>query len=337
MNESQPPSRRKILIIRFSSIGDIVLTTPVIRAVKQQVPNVELHFLVKKSNEILLKSNPYIDVIHTYKGDLRSLLPELKAENFDYIIDLQNNIRSHKITRKLRCPHRTFPKHNIKKMVLVRAKINFLPAVHIVDRYFKAAKDLGVKNDGKGLDYFIPEEDIFDIQDLPAGFEDGYIAVAVGAAHATKRIPVEKIVEIGSQIYKPLVLLGDKNDSKTAELIVSQLNEKALNLCGKFNINTTASVVEQSDGVLTGDTGIMHIAAALGKPIASLWGNTVPEFGMYPYPKPGAPKARIFEVNSLACRPCSKLGFKKCPRGHFKCMNLISSYEVADWLNHLSD
>lgn len=337
MNESQPPSRRKILIIRFSSIGDIVLTTPVIRAVKQQVPNVELHFLVKKSNEILLKSNPYIDVIHTYKGDLRSLLPELKAENFDYIIDLQNNIRSHKITRKLRCPHRTFPKHNIKKMVLVRAKINFLPAVHIVDRYFKAAKDLGVENDGKGLDYFIPEEDIFDIQDLPAGFEDGYIAVAVGAAHATKRIPVEKIVEIGSQIYKPLVLLGDKNDSKTAELIVSQLNEKALNLCGKFNINTTASVVAQSDGVLTGDTGIMHIAAALGKPIASLWGNTVPEFGMYPYPKPGAPKARIFEVNSLACRPCSKLGFKKCPRGHFKCMNLISSYEVADWLNHLSD
>ena len=337
MNEPQPPSRRKILIIRFSSIGDIVLTTPVIRAVKQQVSNVELHFLVKKSNEILLKSNPYVDTIHTYKGDLNSLLPELKSENFDYIIDLQNNLRSRKITRQLHCPHRTFPKHNIKKMVLVRAKINLLPAVHIVDRYFKAAKDLGVMNDGKGLDYFIPEEDIFDIQDLPAGFEDGYIAVAVGAAHATKRIPVEKIVEIGSQVYKPLVLLGDKNDAKTAELIVSQLNEKALNLCGEFNINTTASVVAQSDGVLTGDTGIMHIAAALGKPIASLWGNTVPELGMYPYLKPDAPKARIFEVTSLLCRPCSKLGFKKCPRGHFKCMNLISSYEVADWLNHLSD
>ena len=337
MNESQPPSRRKILIIRFSSIGDIVLTTPVIRAVKQQIPNVELHFLVKKSNEILLQNNPYVDTIHTYKGELRSLLPELKSEKFDYIIDLQNNFRSHKITRQLRCPHQAFPKHNFKKLVLTRAKINFLPAIHIVDRYFKAAKDLGVVNDGKGLDYFIPEEDYFDIQDLPAGFEDGYIAVAVGAAHETKCIPVEKIVEIGSQVYKPLVLLGDKNDSKTAELIVSQLHEKALNLCGKFNINTTASVVAQSDGVLTGDTGIMHIAAALGKPIASLWGNTVPELGMYPYIKPGAPEARIFEVTSLLCRPCSKLGLKKCPHRHFKCMNLISSYEVADWLNHLSD
>ena len=165
-------------------------------------------------------------------------------------------------------------------MVLVRAKINFLPAIHIVDRYFKAAEELGVANDGKGLDYFIPEEDIFDIEDLPAGFEDGYIAVAVGAAHATKRIPVEKIIEIGNQLYKPMVLLGDKNDAKTAEIIETQMNGKALNLCGKFNINTTASVVAQSDGVLTGDTGIMHIAAALGKPIASLWGNTVPELGI---------------------------------------------------------
>lgn len=337
MNDLQPPSRRKILIIRFSSIGDIVLTTPVIRAVKQQLPNVELHYLVKKSNEILLQNNPYVDKIHTFKGDLKSLIPELKAEGFDHIIDLQNNLRSRRITRNLKCPHRAFPKHNIKKMVLVRTKINFLPAIHVVDRYFEAAKELGVINDGKGLDYFIPDEDTFDIQDLPAGFEDGYIAVAVGAAHFTKRIPVEKIVEIGSQIYKPLVLLGDKNDVKTAELIVSQLNEKALNLCGKFNINTTASVVAQSDCVLTGDTGIMHIAAALGKPIASLWGNTVPELGMYPYIKPDAPPARIFEVNHLYCRPCSKLGFKKCPHGHFKCMNLISSYEVADWINHLSD
>ena len=337
MNDLQPPSRRKILIIRFSSIGDIVLTTPVIRAVKQQLPNVELHYLVKKSNEILLQNNPYVDKIHTFKGDLKSLMPELKAEEFDYIIDLQNNLRSKRITRNLKCPHHAFPKHNIKKMVLVRAKINFLPAIHVVDRYFEAAKELGVVNDGKGLDFFIPDEDIFDIQDFPAGFEDGYVAVAVGAAHATKRIPVEKIVEIGSQVYKPLVLLGDKNDAKTAELIVSQLNEKALNLCGKLNINTTASVVAQSDCVLTGDTGIMHIAAALGKPIASLWGNTVPELGMYPYIKPDAPPARIFEVNHLYCRPCSKLGFKKCPHGHFKCMNLISSYEVADWINHLSD
>ena len=162
MNESQPPSRRKILIIRFSSIGDIVLTSPVIRAVKQQVADVELHFLVKKANEILLKSNPYVDKIHTFKGDTDTLVAELKAEKFDYVIDLQNNLRSKKIIRKLGCPHRTFPKHNIKKMFLVRAKINFLPSIHIVDRYFKAAKDLGVTNDGKGLDYFIPEEDEFD-------------------------------------------------------------------------------------------------------------------------------------------------------------------------------
>lgn len=337
MNDIQPPSWRKILIIRFSSIGDIVLTTPVIRGVKLQIPNVELHFLVKKSNEILLKSNPYIDKIHTYTSSSDFLISELKAENFDYIVDLQHNFRSAKIIRQLKVPYGSFPKLNFKKMVFVRTKVNFLPAIHIVDRYFKSVQALGVKNDGKGLDYFIPDEDVFDTEDLPAGFERGYIAVAVGAAHATKRIPIDKIIEIGNQLYKPMVLLGDKNDAKSAEFIENQLNGKALNLCGKFNINTTASVVAQSDCVLTGDTGIMHIAAALGKPIASLWGNTVPELGMYPYTHPEAPKARIFEVSALYCRPCSKLGFKKCPYKHFKCMNLISSYEVADWINHLLD
>ncbi len=333
MNETQPPSRQKILIIRFSSIGDIVLTTPIIRAVKQQIPNAEVHFLVKKSNEILLKSNPYVDVVHNYIGDLKSTVKELKLENFSYIIDLQHNMRSKRILHKLRVPHCSFPKLNAKKLVLVRAKINFLPAVHIVDRYFKAAKALNIVNDDKGLDYFIPDEDAFDTQDFPAGFENGYIAVAVGAAHATKRIPVEKIIEIGSQLYKPMVLLGDKNDAVVAEKIVEQLQGKALNLCGKCSLNTTASIIAQSDCVLCGDTGLMHISAALRKPIASLWGNTVPELGMYPYIAPDAPKARIFEIPSLCCRPCSKLGHAKCPRGHFKCMNMISSYEVADWIN----
>ena len=335
MNEMQPPSCRKILIIRFSSIGDIVLTTPIIRSLKTQLPNAEVHFLVKKSNAILLESNPYVDKVHVFQENVCQILAELKEERFDYIVDLQNNRRSHYIIAKLRCPHKSFPKYNVWKAILVGAKMNFLPDVHIVDRYFEAAKSLGVHNDGKGLDFFIPEGEKFDIGDFPAQFENGYVAVAVGAKHATKRIPPEKIVEIGNLVYKPLVLLGDKSDLAGAEKIVEQLNDKALNACGLYSINTTASIIAQSDCVLTSDTGIMHIAAALHKPIASLWGNTVPELGMYPYIAPGAPLSRTFEVPYLNCRPCSKLGFDKCPRRNFKCMNLISSYEVADWINGL--
>lgn len=333
MNDQQPPSPQKILIIRFSSIGDIVLTTPVVRAIKQQIPGVSVHFLVRKGNEILVNNNPYIDQVHLYEKGSATLLESLKNEHFDFVVDLQKSHRSRKIARKLHCPHSSFPKCNIKKAVFVRTKINFLPAVHIVDRYFAAVERLGVVNDGKGLDYFIPESDRFDVQDLPAGFEDGYIAVAIGAKHATKKIPVTKIIEIGNLLFKPMVLLGDKQDRAVGDEIARQMNGKALNLCGEYNLNTSASIIEQSDCVLTGDTGLMHIAAALHKPITSLWGNTVPELGMYPYTAPGAPECRIFEIPYLKCRPCSKLGFNKCPHKHFKCMNLISSYEVADWIN----
>ena len=333
MMDAQPPSWRKILIIRFSSIGDIVLTTPIIRSVKQQLPEAEVHFLLKKANAPLLAGNPHEDKVHVYQDDLNEVIKELKEENFDFVADLQRNRRSRKVVRALKCQNATFPKCNVKKLVYVRTKINFLQDVHIVDRYYKAVQPLHVTPDNGGLEYVVPKEDVFDIQDLPAGFEGGYIAVAVGAKHATKRIPVDKIVEIGNQLFKPMVLLGDKSDRSSAEKIVDRLGGKAVNFCGMYSINTTASIVEQSDCVLTADTGIMHIAAALRKPIASLWGNTVPELGMYPYVAPGAPKARVFEIPYLKCRPCSKLGFSRCPRRHFKCMNLISSYEVADWIN----
>lgn len=333
MNDNQPPSYQKILVIRFSSIGDIVLTTPVVRSLKKQLPGVSIHYLTKKSYQNVIEGNPYIDKLHTFTGSMSSIISELKAENFDFVVDLQNNARSHRITGRMRCSAKSFPKHNIRKLVLVCCKMNFLPERHIVDRYFEAVKPLGITNDGMGLDFFIPDEYQFDVHNLPAGYEEGYIAVAVGATWATKRIPAEKIVEISSQLFKPVILLGGKDDMRTAEEIVRQLEGKAINYCGQFPISTTASIVAQSDCVLTADTGIMHIAAALRKPIASLWGNTVPEFGMYPYIAPGAPAARIFEMPNLKCRPCSKLGFKKCPHKHFKCMREIATHEVADWIN----
>lgn len=333
MSDLQPPSWRKILIIRFSSIGDIVLTTPVIRSLKKQIPNAELHFLTKKSNADMLMHNPYIHSVHVFYGNLSATIKELKKEKFDFIVDLQRNHRSKNVIRSLHCKHATFPKLNVKKWIFVRSKVNFLPEKHIVDRYFEAVKPLKVTNDMQGLDYFIPEEATFDNQDLPAGFEDGYVAVAVGAQHVTKRIPTEKIIEIGSMLFKPIVLLGDGNDSKSGDEIVAALGAKAFNACGKYSLDVSASILEQSDCVLTSDTGLMHIAAALRKPIASVWGNTVPEFGMYPYTAPGAPETRIFENVALKCRPCSKLGFKKCPRKHFKCMSQLSSYEIATWIN----
>lgn len=333
MDDCQPPSRRKILIIRFSAIGDIVLTTPVIRAIKAQILHVEIHFLVKREYASLLEYNPHISKIHAYSGNLKATQQALREEHFDFIVDLQKNYRSKRIVSALHVPAGTFSKHNILKWIFVNFKINFLPNIHIVDRYFEAVKKLNVVHDGGGLDFYIPENKEFDEEDLPAVFENGFVAVALGSLHGTKRIPVHKIVDIARILYKPVMLLGGKDVISMGDDIVSQLGDKAYNGCGKFTIFQSASILKQADCLLTGDTGMMHIAAALQIPIASLWGNTVPEFGMYPYMPQQEDKFRIFEVCTLPCRPCSKLGYEKCPKKHFNCMNHISTLEVAEWIN----
>ncbi len=312
----------KILVIRFSSIGDIVLTTPILRCLKLQQKEVEIHFLTKCMNFSLINNNPYVYKVHCFKENLKEVLPELKAEKFDCIVDLHGNIRSWQVKKYLRIPSSTFPKLNIKKWMLVKTKCDLMPDIHVVDRYFKATETLNIKNDGLGLDYFIPEEDQISITDLPMNFHEGYACMVVGSKHATKQLPTEKIVELCKLLDKPVVLLGDINDRKKAIDIENILGHYVYNACGVFNINQSASIINQSSVVITPDTGLMHIASALKKPIISIWGNTVPQLGMYPYmPDNLKTIAHIFEVKGLSCRPCSKLGYPACPKKHFNCMN----------------
>jgi ADP-heptose:LPS heptosyltransferase len=309
----------KILILRFSSIGDIVLTTPTARAIKQQVRNAEVHYCTKPTFKTILESNPNIDKVHCLKGSLGSLVEELKEENFDYIVDLHNNLRTRIIKFRLGVKSKSFNKLNFRKWLLVNFKINHLPAVHIVDRYLEAASELGVKNDGKGLEYFIPDKDRVNLSDLPVEFSNGYAAFAIGAQHFTKRLPIEKIMELCRKISLPVVLMGGKEDALTGEEIAKNLKTEGrlvFNSCGKFNLNQSASLVQQSRLVFSHDTGLMHIAASFGKEIYSIWGNTVPEFGMYPY----LTKYHLLQNAELSCRPCSKIGYQSCPKGHFKCM-----------------
>lgn len=334
MDDIQPPSRIKILIVRLSSIGDIVLTTPVVRAVKEQVPGVELHYLTKKQMESVMACNPFVDKLHLYDADnMQDSIQDLKAENFDFVVDLQGNHRSRQVVRKLHVPSSSFPKVNFRKFLNVAFKLNVLPDQHIVDRYFESVVGLDVHNDQKGLEFHIPTDGEFDEDDLPMVFEDGFVAIVLAGAHATKRIPARKVIEIGSILHKPVMLLGGKDVFETGEEIVDALGDRAYNGCGKYSLYQSCSILKQSDAVITGDTGLMHIAAAFRKPTAVLWGNTVPEFGMYPYMPGDRHLFRNFEVCPLACRPCAKLGHKKCPRKHFKCMNNIPAVEVADWIN----
>ncbi|MBS1596005.1 MAG: glycosyltransferase family 9 protein [Bacteroidetes bacterium] len=327
----------KILVIRFSSIGDIVLTTPVVRCLKQQT-GAEVHFLTKRSYEKLVASNPYIDKVQLYGESLERCIDRLKKENYDLIVDLHHNLRTFIIKRRLGVRSHSFNKLNIEKFLLTTFKINRLPDEHIVDRYLDTCRPLGVVNDGAGLDYFIPEKDIVDINTLPADFHNGYIAWVVGAKQATKQFPNEKIIEVIDKVRKPVVLLGGKEDRAYAKFVMNGLiagRIPAYNACGEFTLNQSASVVQQSQLVVTNDTGLMHIAAALKKKIISIWGNTVPEFGMYPYYGHALIDNKIMQVRGLSCRPCSKIGYDECPKGHFKCMRNISDKEVAAAINTL--
>ena len=317
----------KILVVRFSSIGDIVLTTPILRCIKQQLKDVELHYVTKHNFLSVIENNIYVDKIFTIKDSLKDVIPQLKKENYDYVIDLHHNVRTLRLKTALGKKSFSFNKLNWEKFLVVNFKKNKLPNIHIVDRYFETVQSLGVKNDSKGLDYFINEKDEVDIPStLPSMFHEDYHALVVGGSYFTKQIPINKLKEICTKSSLPLILLGGKEDAAIAEQVHQLHKNKTINLCGKLNLNQSASIIQQANKVITSDTGLMHIAAAFKKDIISLWGNTIPEFGMGPYL--AGKNSQILEVKDLSCRPCSKLGHKKCPKGHFKCMNDIVITEI---------
>ncbi len=318
----------KVLILRFSSIGDIVLTTPIIRCLKNQIEGIEIHYLVKSKFKTILDNNPNIDKIHSFEKSTKEVLTKLKEENFDCVIDLHNNIRTLALKLKLNKKSYSFPKLNFKKWLLVHLKKNKMPDLHIVDRYFEAVKFLNIQNDLQNCDYFIPKNAEIEIN-KSFGFEE-FIAIAIGAQFTTKRLPLEKLILIIEKINHPIILLGDSNDAFVAEKICANFPNKLIeNACGKYSLNQSASIVKQAQVLLTHDTGLMHIASSFNQKIVSVWGNTVPELGMYPYMPKNRENYSIHQVANLSCRPCSKIGFKSCPKKHFSCMNLQDETKIA--------
>ncbi len=312
---------KKILLIRFSSIGDLVLTTPVIRTLSQQIEGSEIHFLTKKKFTGILEHNPYLTKIHSFDEHLNEVIPQLKLEKFDLIIDLHKNLRSNLVKRKLNVKSLSFDKLNFEKWLMVNLKINRLPQKHIVDRYFDALKSLNIKNDLLGLDYFEGEENREIRKNLPEQFQKDYLVFALAGTYFTKKIPLEKWIEMAKLSPLPILLLGGPTEKELGEsLMTKSIEQPIYNTCGNFSLNQSAALIREAELVVTGDTGLMHIAAAYKKKVVSLWGNTIPEFGMSPYIPQHPDRVTILENKDLNCRPCSKLGYDKCPKGHFDCM-----------------
>lgn len=311
----------KFLIIRFSSIGDIVLSSPIARSLKKAFPEAEVHFLTKSAYASLLAPNPYIDYIHAFDGNWKACLQELKKHRFSHILDLHRNLRSLRVKLALGRPSSTFNKQNINKFLLTKPLLRPLAGdiAHVVERYGESLHPLGVYLDQEGLDFFLPEGKEVEAQQLLQKHlhtSSPALAVVLGATHRTKRWIPAHLRDYLNDRGETAVLLGGPDIRAEADDIIQGLQIPFLDAVGKYDLFTSAALMKACQQVITHDTGLMHIAAAFRQPMITLWGNTVPEFGMTPYKT----DFEVREVKGLACRPCSKIGFDECPKGHFQCM-----------------
>jgi ADP-heptose:LPS heptosyltransferase len=317
----------KILVLRFSSIGDIVLCSPVVRCLSRQL-GAEVHFLTKTRFAGVVEHNPHIQKVYTFENSLTEVVPALRRERYDLVVDLHRNLRTLQVKIALMRPWRSFHKLNFEKWLLVNTGINRLPDKHIVHRYLDTVRHLGARYDGEGLDYFIPpEQEVSPWHIHPVLQKAPFTALVIGATHATKRMPTDRLRELCSRMKGPVVLLGGRDETEAGRQIAAA-GDHVIDCCGKLSLHQSASMVKQSALVITHDTGLMHIAAAFRRPIVSIWGSTVPAFGMYPFYPDGMAAAGIVETAGLSCRPCSKIGFDACPKGHFRCMRDIDLSKV---------
>ncbi|HTD99518.1 MAG TPA: glycosyltransferase family 9 protein [Mucilaginibacter sp.] len=319
----------KILVIRFSSMGDIIYTTPVVRCLKKQLPDAEIHFLTKPAFKYIYDNNPYVDRLLLLKPTLLETIQEIKAENYDYIIDLHNNLRTSLIKLRTGIKSSTYKKQRLRKWLSLKFKLKLVPPTHLVERYMKTVQFLGVTNDGKPIDYYIKAE--HDLKKLlPPSHQNNYVAFVIGATHFTKRMPNEKIISICRDIQYTVVLLGGDDVKANGNEIANAVGPAVYNACGITSLDESVYLVSKAKTILGFDTGLTHIAEAFDKPIGSIWGGTVPELlGVQPYMVKDAEVIGI----ELSCRPCSKFGLEKCPLGHFKCMKNIPEKMVTDFAN----
>ncbi|MFD2871153.1 glycosyltransferase family 9 protein [Mucilaginibacter ximonensis] len=319
----------KILVIRFSSMGDIIYTTPVVRCLKKQLPDAEVHFITKPAFKYIYDNNPYVDKLLLLKPTLKETIQDIRAEGYDYIVDLHNNLRTALIKLRTRVPSSTYHKQTILKWLSLKFKWKLVPPVHLVDRYMKAAEVLGVKNDGQPIDYYIKAQHQLNTL-LPATHQSGFVAFVIGATHFTKRMPNDKIISICKEINLPVVLLGGNDVKANGDEIIAATGEKVYNACGITTLDESVFLVSKAQKIIGFDTGLTHIAEAFDRPIVSVWGGTVPELlGVQPYKVKDVLIADI----ELECRPCSKFGLAACPLGHFKCMRDIDENQIKQFVN----
>jgi len=271
----------KLLIICLGNSRDLLLATPVLRCLRRQLVDKEIHFFLRADDKKILEANPFVD--HFYDDETK--LREMKDENYDQVIDLQRDTASAAIIKVLKKPVLRYKKLPLAEALTNGLKINFMPAnSHIVQRFFKAVESLGVRDDGEGLDYFIPANAELTDKDIPASHHFGFVAITI-EADSQKQLSAQKLEALCKSIDHPIVLMGSSSSFYIAETIASFDPIKVYNACGKFSFHETADLVRKSKVVITSDQTIMQVAAAMKKPVVAIGSSPAgkaPYYGMKP-------------------------------------------------------
>jgi len=302
----------KILVIRLSSFGDIVLTFPFLNELRRLYPNAEIDFVVKDQYSELVRLHNSVNNIIVYNESIKQKLNENK---YDVVFDLQSNLKSRGIrpsnSKVFRVRKETWKKH-----LLVYTKINLLKEpIPVYRKYLNTLKEF---NDSVNTEFTKSNLKISKTNFI----QRNYAVISPSSKHFTKRYPKELYVELLKNVNIKIAFTGDNN--KTDKEICSYLESKiknSLNLCSKLSFSELAGLISESKFVLCNDSGVLHLAEALGKKTYVTFGSTVKEFGFFPQ----LDTTEVSEILGLKCRPCSHIGRSKCPKGHFKCMKLIGT------------
>ncbi|HWP82132.1 MAG TPA: lipopolysaccharide heptosyltransferase II [Bacteroidota bacterium] len=336
----------KTLVIRFSSIGDIVLSTPLLRVLRKRFPESQIDYVTRTEYAELIKSNQNLNLTHTFDASegfagLHKLKKKIRAEKYDLILDIHDSLRS-RYLRSIRGVKRilTIDKRIVQRTMLVKLKKNIYKGiVPVADRYIEPLKQFGVLPDGKGPELHIPDEVLFGVSGKMAKLRlnrfEKVLGICPGSRHFTKRWPVERFAETASRFVKDfdgmVMIFGGENERDLAETVARRIEsdngkERSAIFCGNLTLLETAAAMQYCDVILTNDSGLMHIATAMEKKVVAVFGSTVREFGFFPY----GGQSRVLEREGLECRPCSPIGRSECPEGHFRCMLDTTVDEVFD-------
>lgn len=324
----------KVLIIHAASAGEVIFSTPLIRAIKTHDADTGIYYVTTSSGKLALEENALVSATYDVKLGVRKLFRELQRHSFDMIIDLDRNFLSYVLTRLTRGRLLYGPKAN---WLANFGRRKSTEQTHLVERYLRVLDSTNISQHQHPLDFTIPYKDEVPLSWLPEPYSEGYVVLCIQAQYATRKLPVKRMIELCDRINKPIIILGETHDHEAGEQIENffartekanqyeegliALNKKAevYNGCGKFNFHQRASLIKQAQYVFTFDNDCIAIASAFKKYIFSIWGNTILQSGRYPYQT----GFMVFEKNNLPCRPCSAKGYAHCPLSHFKCMNDI--------------